>query len=573
MITVLWLLAGLDRKCFMKSSSFQLSCLLILVYQLCICSSAYGGPNFHHHETTESQRQSGYNFYWRVIHDEYHAKHFGDPETQEKYHELVDKVLRTRTDFARPFINTDLGVQQVYSRLLQLDPDPPLALQHSFYSSQFNREENHDKREDLGLALAHVAERMEDRGYPLNVIGSAAVRAAEMLRLSAHADEARIQQLYDYGVSHLVEAAKCEGLPREYQEFVLIRIARYGYQYSALDNHEKSLFCQRLIDTPDVDRWIGHYSMGKLLKSLAWEARGKEWGYEVSAEQWNAFHHLLGMSHEHLTRAWMIRPEWPDAAIELINASMGYQVHPVRDERFWFAEAIHARPDSHRAYTHFAYSLRPRWGGSIEEMGMLIDWTGEYSQTQNHLAYIYMSMLSSLSRELDDPYEVFSNQRWLNRLNELILQEVNNPQLDRSIWDHRKLLRTAALANYSMKRYEQVAEFSRLGGSHTFQYFSGWKAPTYFSSYQAVLSTPAYKQASQALRAMDNDDNKGALSILLEIEELMSQHPEWDDPQMIGSPSHSLKGWIRVLEARIRQQQRKEQRDRERQQRLEKTVP
>jgi hypothetical protein len=71
-------------------------------------------------------------------------------------------------------------------------------------------------------------------------------------------------------------------------------------------------------------------------------------------------------------QAWKLHPEYPEAASRMIAVAMGMgEPEPGPDAattRQWFDRAVTAQFDYLPAYNAYAWSLHPRWGGSVDEL-------------------------------------------------------------------------------------------------------------------------------------------------------------------------------------------------------------
>ncbi len=108
--------------------------------------------------------------------------------------------------------------------------------------------------------------------------------------------------------------------------------------------------------------------LGWIAVDMAWESRTDGWANEVSEEQWAGFEANLARARGHLERAHAMHPELPYAAAQMVTVAMGEGGEGNRDARFWFDQAVRAEFDNKWAYSAYARSLLPRWGGSLEAM-------------------------------------------------------------------------------------------------------------------------------------------------------------------------------------------------------------
>ena len=118
----------------------------------------------------------------------------------------------------------------------------------------------------------------------------------------------------------------------------------------------------RLAEDPSVDAWLRHMVQGLHHAAFVtgtpfdFSPKGRVVEY---AEHWR-------LANEHLRAAYALHPEFPEAAAALIPlaALESAGVSP----RTWFERAVAVCVDHPAAYTNFAITLRPEWGGSIQAL-------------------------------------------------------------------------------------------------------------------------------------------------------------------------------------------------------------
>ena len=111
------------------------------------------------------------------------------------------------------------------------------------------------------------------------------------------------------------------------------------------------------------DALTGHYHIQK-----AWEWRGSGWADTVTEEGWEGFRKHLALAREHLVRAWKLRPEHVFAPLRMITVAKGECGREGETTRLWFDRAVTAQFDAYSAYTRYITSIRPRWGGSHQQV-------------------------------------------------------------------------------------------------------------------------------------------------------------------------------------------------------------
>ncbi|MCA9123063.1 MAG: hypothetical protein H6822_01575 [Planctomycetaceae bacterium] len=141
---------------------------------------------------------------------------------------------------------------------------------------------------------------------------------------------------------------------------VLLQLAMQVIQFAGLEE------TKRLVDAclaiKDLDPWLKYLLVGQYYVALGWEYRGMGVASEVTDEGWEQFGKYLTEAGKCYTRAWQLRPDFPEAATSLINVSMagGDQRYTPRG---WFDCAIRAQFDHQDAYWTLHGALQPRWSG------------------------------------------------------------------------------------------------------------------------------------------------------------------------------------------------------------------
>lgn len=133
-----------------------------------------------------------------------------------------------------------------------------------------------------------------------------------------------------------------------------------------LKPHSK-LFFQKLAAV-EADRWMVQMLLARAHVNLGWAERGGGFAGDVTQPGWRGFGAHLAKARSLLLQAWHERPDLPEAAHDQIAVTMGSGGVAGEDPRFWFDRAVAADFDLRTAYFAMMWALRPRWGGSHEEM-------------------------------------------------------------------------------------------------------------------------------------------------------------------------------------------------------------
>lgn len=117
-----------------------------------------------------------------------------------------------------------------------------------------------------------------------------------------------------------------------------------------------------------TEPWLRRLVAGMSEVDLAFEARGHEYADKVMPEGWKRFYAHMAVARQHLHESWRLRPDRPEAAEKMIEVLLGGQTVPGDDVRLWFDRTVGAQMDYPSAYHAVFNHLRPRWGGSYEDL-------------------------------------------------------------------------------------------------------------------------------------------------------------------------------------------------------------
>ena len=196
------------------------------------------------------------------------------------------------------------------------------------------------------------------------------------------------------------------------------------------------------------DSFLAHLHHGILMKDYAWDARGGGWASTVTEEGWKLFGERLRRAKLDLEKALEMEPTCWDASRELIVVATGMSL-PREYAEARLQEAVAHCPTDYMARDNMAWSLQPRWGGSIEE---LLEFGRRCARTELYRAGIpgilveaHFRVCADLSRtnEADLWNEYFSKDEVWNEVGP-VLQRLaeENPQ------DYRDMTYYLAIAFY-----------------------------------------------------------------------------------------------------------------------------
>jgi hypothetical protein len=181
--------------------------------------------------------------------------------------------------------------------------------------------------------------------------------------------------------------------------------------FEPLSVSDKLEFCQAIEKSKDANPWLVNFFYGQYEIKAAWAARGSGWANTVTEAGWQAFHQHLGKARDHLAKAHALHPEFPEAATAMIPVAMGAGDRINEKTRDWFDKAAKAQLDHFPAYSHYLYSIYPRWGGSHEEMIRFALECLATDRFDTSVPYHMMSVLDTVNADAGGDYAVFTDPR------------------------------------------------------------------------------------------------------------------------------------------------------------------
>lgn len=146
--------------------------------------------------------------------------------------------------------------------------------------------------------------------------------------------------------------------------------------------------------------WLFNMIRGTYEIDEAWEHRGGDVASTVTKEGWSGFEMHLKLAGRVLTEAWEMRPEYPEAAAQMIKVAMAGHAGPGETERLWFDRAVAAQMDYFPAYISFLQSIEPRWGGSHRELEAFSQECLETGRYDTGVPWIYFIAIRKIATEL-----------------------------------------------------------------------------------------------------------------------------------------------------------------------------
>jgi len=161
-----------------------------------------------------------------------------------------------------------------------------------------------------------------------------------------------------------------------------------------------------LSESKDADPWLVNMFIGGGHYRIAWDTRGGGYAGTVNEDAWEKFYEHIEIAHKYYKKAHQLRPEFPEGADHLIGTTRD-GASSKHSERYWFDQACKAQFDYTDARASMMWSLRPRWGGSVEKtlaFGLECAATERYDTDMPHelilaIIYAYEDGVDVLGRE------------------------------------------------------------------------------------------------------------------------------------------------------------------------------
>jgi hypothetical protein len=174
-----------------------------------------------------------------------------------------------------------------------------------------------------------------------------------------------------------------------------------------------------------ADPWILHLLAGRAYVARAWHHRGGDWAYKVTPEGWKLFAENLRKAAQEYTEAWKLHPENPEAASEMITVAMGDGSD--QTPKAWFDKAVAAQIDYMPAYYKLRLALRPRWGGSYEEMYRLGCQCADTRRYDTQVPFALVYSIDNIDEELDYNGTAWQRKGVYERVKQVLEAMANDP--------------------------------------------------------------------------------------------------------------------------------------------------
>ncbi len=254
------------------------------------------------------------------------------------------------------------------------------------------------KRAAAEPSLRRAVAGLEHSDYPIVYLANAQSRLAGVLESMEHPDA---RELYGAAVRSYVETVR-RGVYGPKEQRLLVDIL--GVRVSRLVPSDLAgSLCEQLAAQPGADQWTVDTLRGIYEIRRAWEARGTGYAHTVSDDGWNGFETHLRQAYVHLSAAYAAIPARPEPAAYLVQVAMGGGTPPEEDIELWFERAVKAEFDYMPAYNKLGWALRPRWGGSVDEMREFGTRCAETKRYDTQVPLVFIQTLIDVADETGDP--------------------------------------------------------------------------------------------------------------------------------------------------------------------------
>jgi ankyrin repeat protein len=311
-----------------------------------------------------------------------------------------------------------------------------------------------------GVHLNRARERL-DSDYPaINHFFLLEALAAVTLKQKRPLESQRLSKL---GLSYLAKAV----ITGEFQPDEIPMIYRLidAGDGQAFENKSFGQFYEYIKKEKTIDPWLPAIIKGRHEIHLAMQIRGKGEASAVPDMDWEGFQRHLIKARMQLTKAWILKPEYPEASALMIPVTNRGFGNPGETAKLWFYRAVNAQMDYLPAYDMLMTSLRPMWGGSHEKLlrfGEECLATGRYD---TWVPMVYLKAVRMVGSELKNcnwraPFRIPKVNKNLERLFEQALAAPAHQGMRDNILIQRALTK-AWCGHWMEARNELIANKSR----------------------------------------------------------------------------------------------------------------
>ncbi|MEM8678185.1 MAG: tetratricopeptide repeat protein, partial [Planctomycetota bacterium] len=199
----------------------------------------------------------------------------------------------------------------------------------------------------------------------------------------------------------------------------------FNWTYGVLGLGPRETLATRVWDSK-ANPWLRHTLMGQFRVDNAWNQRGSGFAHTVTDEGWAAFRENMEDAAQHFTTAWEMDPQNPVASAEMIMvAENDYGDASTRE---WFDRSVAAQMDFPKAYWQYLYTLRPRWGGSWEEMVAFGEECLATERFDTAVPLVYIDAVCGVAQEQENWEQTLNDDDIFDRFVEILDQAAAAPE-------------------------------------------------------------------------------------------------------------------------------------------------
>lgn len=214
---------------------------------------------------------------------------------------------------------------------------------------------------------------------------------------------------------------------------------------------------RKLCDTPHFTPWLREMLLGSLENRIAWAWRGGGFADTVKEEGGKKFEEHQARAVPHFVKAWELRPDRPQPAARMIDIVKCGNGPPGDSLRMWFDRATTAQIDDSRAYYELLWALRPRWGGSIDQMKAFYCATALIDRQDGGIAVSLRRILDYIEDDVEDVRFVLGQEPMKSVVVESSRALAESDHVYRR-WQHDWRLADLALMAWVVSDYETAHE-------------------------------------------------------------------------------------------------------------------
>ena len=191
--------------------------------------------------------------------------------------------------------------------------------------------------------------------------------------------------------------------------------AGFSKAFKSFPDKEKALSKINEIQNKHPDEVYPILSEALFWTLYAWDARGRGYASTVTKEGWNLFYERLGVSEEILIRTKSISSKSP-VWYQLMYQPIFHLKKPEEIKEKLYSEGFSRHSNFLPLYILKRNQLRPRWGGSWEEVDDFINWSSENTQKNEGMgmyARLYFGVYTNLRRDENLYEDTFADWRKL----------------------------------------------------------------------------------------------------------------------------------------------------------------